>query len=151
MAGARDHRDQNDDRSPVGLAGGTRRAPDHDLAPAIAGSADPRLAHGGAEAGLMHLQRTAGNAAVSSLVSPPVQRAVEIDEITSEVDTAAPEPGGDASAGPVTSDGGATTISGSQIHLDAPMVDAPGVVRVGTIIADNVVGSNYTPGAGNIW
>jgi hypothetical protein len=26
-----------------------------------------------------------------------------------------------------------------------------GVVRVGTIIADNVVGSNYTPGAGNLW
>jgi len=25
------------------------------------------------------------------------------------------------------------------------------VAAAGTIIADNVVGSNYTPGAGNVW
>ena len=153
MAGARDHLDQQGDRSPTGV---TRRGPDHAPAPAIAGPGDPRLAHGGAEAGLLHLQRTAGNAAVASMVAPAVQRAVEIDEITTEADagapdSGAPDTGGDASTGPVSSDGDATTISGGQIHLAAPMVDAPGVLRVGTIIADTVVGSSYTPGAGNMW
>lgn len=151
MSGARDHLDQHDDRSPAGIG---RRAPEHDQAPAISGAGDPRLAHGGAEAGLMHLQRTAGNAAVASMVAPAVQRAVEIDELSTDIDAgdAAPDTaGGDTSAGPVTSDGGSTTISGGAIHLDAPIVDAPGVVRVGTIIADTVIGSSYTPGAGNLF
>ncbi len=149
MSGARDHLDQHDDRAPAGIG---RRSPEHDQAPAISGPGDPRLAHGGAEAGLMHLQRTAGNAAVASMVGPSVQRVVEIDELSTDIDATGPEPGGgEASAGPVSSDGGATTISGGQIHLDAPLVDAPGVVRVGTLIADTVVGSSYTPGAGNMW
>ena len=46
---------------------------------------------------------------------------------------------------------GNTTINGNQIELAAPMVRAPGVLHVDTLIANNVVGSSYTPGAGNIW
>jgi len=152
MAGARDHRHEHDENAPTSI---TRRAADPGHAPAIAGPGDPRLVHGGAGAGLMQLQQTAGNAAVASMVAPAVQRAVEIEELSTSVDAgdgASPDAGaGATSAGPVSSDGGSTTISGSAIHLDAPMVHAPGVVRVGTIIADNVVGSNYTPGAGNMW
>jgi hypothetical protein len=149
MSGARDHLDQNDERSAPGVA---RRTPDPGHAPAIAARRDPRLAHGGAEAGLVHLQRTAGNAAVASMVAPAVQRAVEIDEVTSEVDAPSPDPGaGGATAGPVSSDGGTTTISGGVIRLDAAMTSTDGIIRANTIIADNVVGSNYTPGAGNIW
>lgn len=83
MSGARDHLDQHDDRP---AAGAPRRAAGPEPAPAIAGPADPRLAHGGdAGDGLLHLQRTAGNAAVSSLLAPVVQRAIEIDEITTDV------------------------------------------------------------------
>jgi hypothetical protein len=113
----------------------------------------------------MALQRTAGNAAVASLVGrPAVQRAVEIDELSTSVtvdDTAAAQAGatgaGAAGAtpagagGPVTSDGASTTISGAQITLDAAMTQANGVLRADTIIADNVVASSYTPGAGNVW
>lgn len=149
MAGARDHRHEQDDTA--GPAGIARRGVDPDHAPAIAGPADPRLTHGGAEAGLMRLQRTAGNAAVASMVAPAVQRAVSIDEITSEVDTAEPESGGDATTGPEATDGGPTTINGSQINLDAPIVTAPGIVRASTIIVDNVIATNYTPGAGNLF
>jgi hypothetical protein len=102
----------------------------------------------------MHLQRTAGNAAVSALVAPAVQREVTIDEISTDVATV-PEPAGDAGAagpgGPVTSDGGTTTITGGTINLEAGVTQTSGIIRAGTIIADNVVGSNYTPGAGNVW
>jgi len=148
MAGARDHRHEHDDQAQAGV---TRRAAEPDRAPAIAGPGDPRMAHGGAQAGLLHLQRTAGNAAVASMVAPAVQRAVAIDEISTDVDTAAPDAAGDTTAGPESGDGGPTTISGSQITLDAPLVDAPGIVRANTIIADNVIASNYTPGAGNLF
>jgi hypothetical protein len=156
MTGARDRLEGHEDRQEQA---GTRRvaAPDH--GPAIVGPADPRLAHaGGAEAGLLHLQRTAGNAAVSALVAPSVQRVVALDEVSADV-TAAPEagtPGGAASAGeapvnPVTSDGASTTITGATITLDAAMTQTGGIIRAGTIIADSVVASSYTPGAGNAW
>jgi hypothetical protein len=139
-------------------------------APALTTSADPRLAgHGAPAAGLLALQRSAGNAAVASLVGPPstVQRAVTIDEM--EV-TAAPQPTAqqegaaygnaqttqqDGSAGgtnqPVTSDGGTTTIHGAHLSIEAPMTEAHGVLRADTIIADSVVASSYSPGAGNVW
>ena len=42
-------------------------------------------------------------------------------------------------------------MSGAAINLPAPMVSADGVLRVSTIIADSVVASSYTPGAGNLW
>lgn len=132
-------------------------------APALAGHADPRLANAGASAtSLMALQRTAGNAAVASLVGslPSVQRDVSIGEVATDV-AAAPEaaptaaaPGAAPAAGtgsPVSSSGGITTISGSQINLDAALTSTPGIIRADTIIATNVIGSNYTPGAGNQW
>jgi hypothetical protein len=42
-------------------------------------------------------------------------------------------------------------LSGASIELNAGMIQTPGVIRCGTLIATNVVGTNYTPGAGNIW
>lgn len=143
-------------------------------APTHAG--DSRLAHGRAAAGgLMALQRAAGNAAVAALVGdrPAVQRAVTIEEISSGADggggtattaqagaapvgtagtasTAQAGPTG-ASGSPVTSDGGTTTITGGHITLAAPITESAGVIRADTIIADNVIGANYTPGAGNVW
>ena len=92
---------------------------------------------------------------MASLVAPAVQRDVEIDEMTTSVagSGAAPSPGagGGPAGGPVTSDGGNTTVTGGHIALDAPMVEAPGVVRADTIIANSVVAASYTPGAGNEW
>lgn len=136
--------------------------PHADLDPAaapIVGAADPRLIHAGSAPGLMALQRSAGNAAVAGLVAPrSVQRAVQIDELTSRVDVAdgpaglgaATNAAGDAAANPVSSDGANTTITGALISLDAAMVETGGIIRANTIVADNVVGTNYTPGVGNL-
>ena len=159
----------------------THAGPDPDVDPARAAAlpraADPAAtshAHGlpgvlaargrrgtgaGMERQLASLQRSAGNRAVTSLLA--VQRApVQIDELAVRTSvgegagaTAAPVGAGAGSAGggPVTSDGATTTVSGAAINLAAPMVSADGVLRASTIIADNVVASSYTPGAGNLW
>jgi hypothetical protein len=129
--------------------------------PALVAGSDPRLAHAsGAPATLMHLQRTAGNAAVAALVGgePPVQREPGEDDVTSKpaagtgVTTPVATPAATAgAAGAVTSDGANTTITGAHITLDAAMTEASGVLRADTIIADSVVASSYTPGAGNVW
>ena len=37
------------------------------------------------------------------------------------------------------------------INLDTPMTQTGGVIRAGTIIADSVVATSYSPGAGNVW
>ena len=42
-------------------------------------------------------------------------------------------------------------LTAGQIALNAGMVKAIGVIQCDTIIANSVVGSSYTPGAGNIW
>jgi hypothetical protein len=160
MAGARDHLDQHDGHASPTAA---RRSPERAPGPTIAGHDDPRLAHGGgAGSDLLHLQRTAGNAAVSALVAPVVQRVVEIDEVTSEAAGAgaAPDAGFGAAPGagpgatmgaPVSSDGGATTISGSSINLAAPVTSSEGLIRASVIQADTVIAENYTPGAGNLF
>jgi hypothetical protein len=138
-------------------AAGRHRVPDRPTgaghAPALTGAADPRLAHApSAATGLMALQRSAGNAAVSSLVgAAPVQRVVAIDELTTEVATAPEEGPAPDGGNPVSSSGGTTTISGSQINLEAAMTSTSGIIRAGTIVADSVVASSYTPGAGNVW
>ena len=83
MSGARDHLDHLDEQ---GVRPASARPAEHEAPRAISGSGDPRLGHAGAAAtGLMHLQRMAGNAAVSSLVAPTVQRRVEIDEMSSDI------------------------------------------------------------------
>ena len=154
--------------------------------PAVVTPADPRLRHGSGAAAVVAMQRSAGNAAVSSLLAGrPVQRDVTIGEMNSTVDTtdrdsglspeiaaalpaiisavrsqASPGPGAAADAAPasadpssaaVTSDGGTTTIRGGVVNIEAAMTHASGVVQADTVIAQNVVGSNYTPGAGNVW
>jgi hypothetical protein len=81
---------------------------------------------------------------------------VSIDEVSSDVATT-PEPadGGDVAA---ASPAGASpapeadhTINAAHIGLNAPMVEAPGVIRAQVVMADSIVASNYTPGAGNMW
>jgi hypothetical protein len=158
MPGERDHKDQPDlDRlrppAPGAPVQRTHR-------PAITGAGDPRLgvSSAGTHADLMHVQRTAGNAAVASLVAPVVQRVVGIDDVTASADSPAPS---DAGASGATGPGAATpagagpegdhTITASHIGLNAPMVEATGVVRAQTVIADSIVAASYTPGAGNQW
>jgi len=63
---------------------------------------------------------------------------------------AAPGGGGGGGGAAPQAQGGPVTIDAPSISLNAPMVTASGVMKVGTLIADNVVGTNYTPGAGNV-
>lgn len=42
-------------------------------------------------------------------------------------------------------------VSASMVNVDAAMSKFSGVVQADTVIANAVVGTSYTPGAGNIW
>lgn len=42
-------------------------------------------------------------------------------------------------------------ISASAITVNAAMTHFSGTVQADTVIANNVVASSYTPGAGNVW
>lgn len=55
------------------------------------------------------------------------------------------------SSGSVTVDASTVTINASTITVNASMSRFSGVIQADTIIATAVVGSSYTPGAGNIW
>ena len=51
----------------------------------------------------------------------------------------------------VTLNASTVEVSTGMITVDAGMSKFSGVVQCDTIIANSVVGSSYTPGAGNIW
>jgi phage gp45-like len=42
-------------------------------------------------------------------------------------------------------------INASTITVNAPMTKFSGTVQADTVIANSVVASSYTPGAGNVW
>jgi len=42
-------------------------------------------------------------------------------------------------------------VSASMVKVDAAMSNFSGVVKCDTLIATSVVGTSYTPGAGNVW
>jgi hypothetical protein len=43
------------------------------------------------------------------------------------------------------------SVSAATVNVDAGMAKFSGVVQCDTLIANSVVGTSYTPGAGNIW
>ena len=45
----------------------------------------------------------------------------------------------------------AVAVSAGMVTVDAGMSKFSGVVQADTVIANNVIGASYTPGAGNIW
>jgi cytoskeletal protein RodZ len=51
----------------------------------------------------------------------------------------------------VTIDGARLSVNAAAVNVNSPMVTTSGVLRTDTLIADSVVGSSYTPGAGNVW
>lgn len=55
------------------------------------------------------------------------------------------------SAGPVNINAANVNVSAAMVQVDAGMSRFSGVVQCDTIIATSVVGTTYTPGAGNIW
>lgn len=55
------------------------------------------------------------------------------------------------SSGPVNINASQVSVSASMVQVDAGMSRFSGVVQADTVIATSVVGTTYTPGAGNIW
>lgn len=123
------------------------RAPEAD--PGATGHAGPLVAR------MMDLQRTAGNRAVVQRLQAggllaPVQRVVEIDEVSSEVGAAGgATPAADGSAGGTEINDTSVRVNAGTIDLNAAIVRVSGIVQADTVVADSVVASSYTPGAGN--
>jgi uncharacterized protein involved in type VI secretion and phage assembly len=55
------------------------------------------------------------------------------------------------SSGTVSVNASRVTVSASMVQVDAGMSRFSGVVQADTVIANAIVGTSYTPGAGNIW
>lgn len=96
---------------------------------------------------VIQMQRTHGNAHVMRQLQPSIQRQ---EEEGGAAATAGPS-SISGSGGSVETGGGGVEITGGSIKMHSGMVEADGVVKASTIIADSVVASSYTPGAGNIW
>lgn len=56
-----------------------------------------------------------------------------------------------ATGGRIDIEASVIALSGGMVNVDSGMLNADGVIKCDTIIASSVVGSSYTPGAGNIW
>jgi uncharacterized protein involved in type VI secretion and phage assembly len=54
-------------------------------------------------------------------------------------------------SGTVSVQGTTVNVSASSVSVDTPYATFSGTVQVQTIIATSVVGTTYTPGAGNVW
>ena len=168
---------QNDDKQMVRQRSvepaGPQLNPGHQpVTPANAASLSRLPGRGGAQlrrAALTQLQRSHGNSFVQRFLAPEMQR-MDIPGLRpaggnySQGGGGGSNPGGSNPGGPVagntsigdgsatlTAAGGMITGSASMVNIDAPFMKLPGVLQVDTIIANSVVGSSYTPGAGNIW
>jgi hypothetical protein len=95
------------------------------------------------QAAVLQMQKTRGNAFVMR------QMAQRQHEEAPAEESAAPSQISDSGAS-VSTEGGIVNISGAMVNVDAAMVNTSGVLRASTIMADNVIASSYTPGAGNL-
>jgi hypothetical protein len=105
------------------------------------------------------IQQSQGNAAVQRALLDRVDRQPE-EPPTSTAPTPAPEPAAEPGATPTElSSGGSSVrvtpgtvdISGGMVNVNAAFTRAAGVLQADTLIANTVVGSTYTPGAGNVY
>jgi len=69
--------------------------------------------------------------------------ATSVQVTSSEIDLTA--------SGAVQVKAASVKVSASEVSVDAAMSSFSGVVKCDTLIANAVVGTSYTPGAGNIW
>ncbi|MCI0712841.1 MAG: hypothetical protein L0154_21980 [Chloroflexi bacterium] len=100
---------------------------------------------------ILQMQRQYGNQAVRRML----QREVTIDEMDTSVSTA--EPGassttsiGDGTAS-VTAENGVVDITAASVNINAPMTRHAGIDESEVVVADSVIASSYSPGAGNVW
>jgi hypothetical protein len=118
----------------------------------LAGQAIDRLPSGPGTSAMrqqavLQMQRTHGNAHVMRQLDPSIQR--------QEDEAAAAASGGQSKisggGGSVDTGGSGVEVTSGNVQVHSPMVSVDGVLRTNTIIAENVVGTNYTPGVGNLW
>jgi len=130
------------------------------------------------QATIRQMQQSHGNSFVQRALSTEVQRqdeeqaqvptptstsapdsATEQQAQTPTPETQSPAAGGGTETTPtqisgvggtVSTDGGVVRVSGAMVQVDAPMTRVSGVLTTDTLIANTVVGSSYTPGAGNL-
>ncbi len=115
------------------------------------------------QASVLQLQRQHGNSAVMRMLQAQHGGAVQREDGEGMVDPAAAP----AAAAPTeinaggnlvrVTDGG-VEITGASVAINAATLTANtafsrfnGVLQTDTLVANSVVGSSYTPGAGNIW
>jgi len=109
------------------------------------------------QSALLQMQRARGNAfvqrqmpegGVEQATAPAPAR--ETQSETAADGGAAPT---ELSAGgsSVSVDGGGVNISGGMVNVSAGMTQVSGVLSADTLVANSVVSSSYSPGAGNIW
>jgi hypothetical protein len=114
----------------------------------------PKSPVGGPSGGLLGLQQSAGNAAVSSMLAQRIPiRMDEMDASSGGSGAATPESAGvPASTGDTSASeaGGATGDAGASAAGGGGINDLGPIARAGTLIADSIIASSYTPGAGNI-
>jgi hypothetical protein len=120
---------------------------------------------------MLAAQQSVGNQAVIRRMmagkANAVQRMPPFEEMNipvGEMPTGMPAPAGatDPAGGgqqSITGPGGSVDVSGGgvainsngPIALNAAMTQASGMMQTPVIMADSVVASSYTPGAGNVW
>ncbi len=120
------------------------------------------------QSAVLQMQRERGNAYVAQMVqSPPsegpVQREGGVDPVEAVPAVEGGTPGSEPAAGggtptEMTAGGsavrvtpGGVEISGGMVNVDSTMARFSGAVQSDTVIANSVIATNYTPGAGNVW
>jgi hypothetical protein len=109
-------------------------------------------ARGLRQSAVLQMGRQRGNAFLARATGSPLQRQAE---------TAPPSPAGPAETAAPTelSAGGSVVrvtpggveVSGGILTVNSALARFSGAVQTDTLIANSVVASSYTPGAGNIW
>ena len=103
------------------------------------------------QAQILQLQRTHGNKFVQRMLQRDPENTATADADTTASPSAVGQstPIGDGSV-VLSAQGGVLNIQAASISGNAALTDFSGVVRADTVIADTVMGSSYTPGAGNV-
>lgn len=93
---------------------------------------------------------TGESAATVKTISTRCGATITIDDARCEVRVEAPGGIRLVTSGGLESSSSQVAFDSSVFRVNAGMAEFSGVVRCGTLIADSVVASSYTPGAGNV-
>ena len=95
------------------------------------------------QAAVLQMQKTRGNAFVMRQMAQRQHEEAPAEESATPSQIS-------AAGATVSTEGGLVNISGPMVTIDAPVINTTGMLRTTTLMADNVIASSYTPGAGNV-